>query len=95
MISTADTGLQAWRGDSVPTLASAVYSGAGARTEMSVEKFEVEPGKVVELVKVGKDRLRGLSPFAKERTPSFFVDVKAGTWHDFATGKSGVYGAAS
>lgn len=60
-----------------------------------MERFEVEPGKVVELVKVGKDRMRGLSPFSKERTPSFFVDLKAGTWHDFSTGKSGQYRAAA
>lgn len=60
-----------------------------------MERFEVEPGKVVELVKVGKDRMRGLSPFAKERTPSFFVDLKAGTWHDFSTGKSGMYRTAA
>ncbi|WP_411887375.1 CHC2 zinc finger domain-containing protein [Hydrocarboniphaga effusa] len=33
--------------------------------------------------------LRGLSPFAKEATPSFFVDEDAGTFHCFASGKSG------
>lgn len=62
---------------------------------MSTQKYEVEPGKTVDLVKVGKNRLRGLSPFVKERTPSFFVDLTAMTWHDFASGKSGTYiGAA-
>lgn len=58
---------------------------------MSTERFEVEPGKTVELVKVGKDRMRGLSPFVNERTPSFFVDLKTKTWHDFAADKSGQY----
>ncbi len=62
---------------------------------MSTERYEVEPGKVVDLVKVGKDRMRGLSPFANERTPSFFVDLKTKTWHDFSTGKSGIYRSAA
>lgn len=62
---------------------------------MSTVKYEVEPGKFVNLIEVGKDRLRGLSPFVKERTPSFFVDLKTKTWHDFAADKSGMYRSAA
>lgn len=36
MIQTADTGLQAWRGDSVPPLASVAYAWTGERTGMEV-----------------------------------------------------------
>src|SRR6201995_372916 len=31
----------------------------------------------------------GLSPFAKERTPSFFVNDDKGFWHDFSSNKHG------
>jgi DNA primase len=33
--------------------------------------------------------LKGLSPFRQERTPSFFVDDRKGTWVDFASGQTG------
>jgi DNA primase len=32
---------------------------------------------------------RGLSPFNKEKTPSFFVNDQKGFYHDFSSGKSG------
>src|SRR3974390_2337960 len=32
---------------------------------------------------------KGLSPFNKERTPSFFVNDQKGFYHDFSSGKHG------
>lgn len=42
----------------------------------------------VDLEPSGK-KLRGLSPFTRERSPSFFVDPVEQTWHDFSSGLSG------
>ena len=45
-------------------------------------------GRRVKLSKAGRE-LRGLSPFNKERTPSFFVNDQKGFYHDFSSGKHG------
>jgi DNA primase len=45
-------------------------------------------GKRVKLRKSGRE-WRGLSPFNKERTPSFFVNDQKGFYHDFSSGKHG------
>src|SRR6266576_1578968 len=45
-------------------------------------------GKRVRLRKAGRE-WRGLSPFHKERTPSFFVNDQKGFYHDFSSGKHG------
>jgi putative DNA primase/helicase len=45
-------------------------------------------GRRVQLRKVGHE-WRGLSPFNKERTPSFFVNDQKGFYHDFSSGKHG------
>jgi DNA primase len=45
-------------------------------------------GKRVRLKKAGRE-WKGLSPFNKERTPSFFVNDQKGFWHDFSSGKHG------
>jgi DNA primase len=45
-------------------------------------------GKRVRLKKAGRE-WKGLSPFNKERTPSFFVNDQKGFYHDFSSGKSG------
>ena len=45
-------------------------------------------GRRVKLSKAGRE-LRGLSPFNKERTPSFFVNDEKRFWHDFSSGKHG------
>src|SRR6266481_5798118 len=45
-------------------------------------------GKRVRLKKSGRE-WRGLSPFNKERTPSFFVNDQKGFYHDFSSGKHG------
>src|SRR6202040_1362448 len=45
-------------------------------------------GKRVRLKKAGRE-WRGLSPFNKERTPSFFVNDQKQFYHDFSSGKSG------
>src|SRR6201987_233210 len=45
-------------------------------------------GKRVRLKKAGRE-WRGLSPFNKERTPSFFVNDQKGFYHDFSSGKHG------
>jgi len=45
-------------------------------------------GKTVKLRRQGREYV-GLSPFTKERTPSFFVNDDKGFFHDFSSGKSG------
>jgi hypothetical protein len=42
----------------------------------------------VHLTKAGRE-WKGLSPFNKERTPSFFVNDQKGFYHDFSSGKHG------
>ena len=42
----------------------------------------------VQLRKAGRE-WKGLSPFNKERTPSFFVNDQKGMWFDFSSGKNG------
>ncbi len=42
----------------------------------------------VKLARAGKN-YKGLSPFTKEKTPSFFVSVERGLYHCFSTGKGG------
>jgi DNA primase len=45
-------------------------------------------GKRVKLKKAGRE-WKGLSPFNKERSPSFFVNDQKGFYHDFSSGKHG------
>jgi DNA primase len=45
-------------------------------------------GKTVKLRRQGREHV-GLSPFTKERTPSFFVNDDKGFFHDFSSGKHG------
>ena len=45
-------------------------------------------GRRVRLKKSGRE-WKGLSPFNKERTPSFFVNDQKGFYHDFSSGKHG------
>src|SRR6202049_755438 len=45
-------------------------------------------GKRVRLKKAGRE-WKGLSPFNKERRPSFFVNDAKRFWHDFSSGKHG------
>jgi DNA primase len=45
-------------------------------------------GRRVKLKKSGAE-WRGLSPFNKERTPSFFVNDQKGMWFDFSAGRNG------
>jgi DNA primase len=45
-------------------------------------------GKTVKLKRQGRE-YAGLSPFSKEKTPSFFVNDDKGFWHDFSSGKHG------
>jgi DNA primase len=45
-------------------------------------------GRRVRLRKAGRE-WRGLSPFNKERTPSFFVNDQKQFWHDFSSGRHG------
>src|SRR6516162_5640725 len=45
-------------------------------------------GRRVKLKKSGSE-WRGLSPFNKERTPSFFVNDQKSMWFDFSAGKNG------
>lgn len=42
----------------------------------------------IALKKAGRE-WRGMSPFNKEKTPSFFVNDQKGFYHDFSSGKSG------
>src|SRR4029077_11044474 len=45
-------------------------------------------GKTVKLRRQGREFV-GLSPFSKERTPSFFVNDDKGHFFDFSSGKNG------
>ena len=45
-------------------------------------------GRTVKLKRQGREYV-GLSPFSKERTPSFFVNDDKGFFHDFSSGKHG------
>jgi DNA primase len=45
-------------------------------------------GKRVKLRKAGRE-FKGLSPFNKEKTPSFFVNDAKAMWFDFSSGKNG------
>ena len=45
-------------------------------------------GKRVKLRKSGRE-WKGLSPFNKEKTPSFFVNDQKAMWFDFSSGKNG------
>ncbi len=45
-------------------------------------------GRRVKLKKAGRE-WKGLSPFNKERTPSFFVNDQKGFYHDFSSGNHG------
>src|ERR1700724_1452378 len=45
-------------------------------------------GRRVKLTKAGRE-WKGLSPFNKERTPSFFVNDQKGFYHDFSSAKHG------
>jgi DNA primase len=45
-------------------------------------------GRTVKLRRQGRE-YAGLSPFAKEKTPSFFVNDDKGFYHDFSSGKHG------
>src|SRR5271156_2593289 len=45
-------------------------------------------GRSVKLRRQGREYV-GLSPFTKERTPSFFVNDDKGFFHDFSSGKNG------
>ena len=45
-------------------------------------------GRRVKLVKSGRE-FKGLSPFNKEKTPSFFVNDQKQAWFDFSSGKNG------
>ena len=45
-------------------------------------------GKTVKLRRQGRE-FAGLSPFSKEKTPSFFVNDDKGFFHDFSSGKHG------
>jgi DNA primase len=45
-------------------------------------------GKRVKLMRSGRE-WKGLSPFNKEKTPSFFVNDQKQAWFDFSSGKNG------
>ena len=45
-------------------------------------------GRRVKLKKAGRE-WKGLSPFNKEKTPSFFVNDQKAMWFDFSSGKNG------
>jgi len=45
-------------------------------------------GRRVKLVRAGRE-MKGLSPFNKEKTPSFFVNDAKMMWFDFSSGKNG------
>src|SRR6266481_2350817 len=45
-------------------------------------------GRRVKLMKSGRE-WKGLSPFNKEKTPSFFVNDQKQAWFDFSSGKNG------
>ncbi len=46
-------------------------------------------GPYVELKSAGSRRMKGLSPFSNEKTPSFMVGIERQTYHCFSTGQGG------
>jgi DNA primase catalytic core len=57
-------------------------------TILDIARIEEVIGDFIELKKAGVN-YRGLSPFSKERTPSFMVSPVKQIWKDFSTGKGG------
>jgi len=55
------------------------------RTRLAVSEVV---GKRVKLTRSGRE-WKGLSPFNKEKTPSFFVNDQKMAWFDFSSGKNG------
>ena len=51
-------------------------------------RLEEVIGEFVQLKKSGSN-FKGLSPFTKERTPSFMVSPVKQIWKDFSSGKGG------
>src|SRR5215831_7390544 len=45
-------------------------------------------GRLVRLKRAGRE-WKGLSPFNKEKTPSFFVNDQKASWFDFSAGRNG------
>src|ERR1700754_4332761 len=45
-------------------------------------------GKRVKLLRSGRE-FKGLSPFNREKTPSFFVNDQKAMWFDFSSGRNG------
>lgn len=43
----------------------------------------------IQLERRSSNLLCGKSPFTREKTPSFFVDIDKQEWHDFSSGLSG------
>jgi DNA primase len=70
-------------------MAQATNSGSDTVQQIK-EKLSITEvvAPYVKLTKSGK-YMRGLSPFTKEKTPSFFVSVDRGTYHCFSTGEGG------
>jgi DNA primase len=68
-----------------------VINAGGSDTVQQIkEKLSITEvvAPYVKLTKSGK-YMRGLSPFTKEKTPSFFVSVDRGTYHCFSTDQGG------
>ena len=82
----------------VPVGAGLAHSGRAGRLMRFDERFVEEIkarlrpsdviGRTVKLKRAGREYV-GLSPFTKEKTPSFYVNDEKGFFHDFSSGKHG------
>ncbi len=63
--------------------------GMDVRDEVKIRlSIEDVIGRYLELKKSGRN-FKALSPFTKEKTPSFIVSPEKQIWHDFSSGKGG------
>lgn len=70
-------------------LICSILDGMDVRDEVK-NRLSIEDviGRYLELKKSGRN-FKALSPFTKEKTPSFIVSPEKQIWHDFSSGKGG------
>ena len=87
------SGVQQVDEEAISTTAGSVYQTVRFTDQFIDElKGRLRPsdviGRTVKLKRQGREYV-GLSPFSKEKSPSFFVNDDKGFFHDFSSGKHG------